>query len=281
MISGGYSIVRIVNKYGYPEYLVRAVKSSLHHPEPGVFGITTLINPPAMRHYRLHHWDDLVTDVDDFLYPMFGTAWHNHVAKFMGECEVAEEQLSIKFEDVIVRGILDVRNFDGTITDHKVTSAWSFVFDKPEWEQQLNLYAFLCGVNGYRVESLCINAFLRDWQEAKAKQYKDYPKKKFHELVIPLWDHDVQMKFLHDRIQDHKNGPRPCTPEERWQKPTVYAVKKKGRQRAVKCCETRVKADDYITSKSDSKLYIEERPGACIRCERYCVARSVCEYRGE
>ena len=42
-------------------------------------------------------------------------------------------------------GAIDRQEIDDgvSIYDYKVTSVWSLIFDKPEWERQLNCYAYL------------------------------------------------------------------------------------------------------------------------------------------
>jgi len=273
-------MARMTNKLNYPEAVYNAAKASLHRPEDGIYGITSLIGPPAIYFYRRERWDELEFDVDDFLWSLFGIAWHSFLTTHAGGAQVAEESLMVKVNDVIIRGQLDVRNFDGRVEDYKVTSGWSFVFAKPEWEQQLNAYAQLCTSMGYKVTELVIHAFLRDWSELNAMRYNKYPKRKFHTVNVPLWSEEKRKQFILDRIQDHKNGPRPCTPDERWQKETTYAVKKTGVQRARKCFDEKHLADEYISSqKKNADLYIETRPGQCVRCERYCPARTICEYR--
>ena len=68
--------------------------------------------------------------------------------------------------------------------------------------------------------------------------------------------------------------------EEMWERPSKFAVMKKGQKKAVKLCDTEWNAQDYILSASmiaSRNFYIEPRPGARIRCESYCICKDYCD----
>ncbi len=232
--------------------------------------------------YQCIAWDRLTVDVDDFLLSGFGTAWHQYLAKFATEVSesnyYAEQTLQMEHGGYIISGTPDIRSGAGAIDDYKVTSAWSFVFTKPEWEQQLNVYSLLAEANGFPITSLTINAFLRDWSSRNAMLYRpDYPDKPFYRVSVPLWSIEKRKQFVQERLDDHKKGLRPCTSEERWQRPTTWAVTKNGNKKAARVLDTEVEAQAWIRGKGG--YHIECRPGACRRCEDYCFVRSVCEFR--
>ena len=181
-------------------------------------------------------------------------------------------------DGVVISGTPDIRTTEGCIDDYKVTSAWSFVFAKPEWEQQLNTYALLADANGFPIEGLTIHAFLRDWSERNAVQYRpDYPDRPFYSVKLPLWPIDKRKAFVQERLADHKRGLRPCTSEERWQRPTTWAVTKDGNKKAARVLDTESEAQQWMRGKGG--YHIECRPGSCRRCADYCIVRSVCEFR--
>jgi hypothetical protein len=273
---------KLTNKLNYPSPIVRAVRENFHKPEEGIFGITSLCDSPTVRHYRINAWDDIVVDADDFLWAMFGTAFHQYLSKYVDSRAASEESLIMRLGDAVVRGQLDMRE-QGILSDFKVTSAWSFVFGKESWHQQLNMYSLLCEANDRPINRLFIQAFLRDWTQTNAWRYSpQYPKKKFFKVEIPLWSKERRMQFVRDRLADHKKGPRPCTAEERWQAPTKWAVMKQGVKTARKVCDTQDDAKAWIgKQKNADKLSIIKRPGGCRRCSDYCFVRSVCEYKGD
>lgn len=255
-------------------------QSQNKQPDPNVLRVTSLIAPPAIRTYQLSSWDRIVVDVDDFLLAGFGTAWHQYLQRFTpdGGAWYSEQILQMVCDDMIISGTPDLRSTEGDIDDFKVTSAWSFVFAKPAWEEQLNTYALLAEANGFPIHRLTIHAFLRDWSARNAAQYKpDYPDRPFYSVNVPLWTLERRKAFVQSRLADHKNGVRPCTPEERWQRPTTWAVIKDGNKKAARVLDTQQDAAAWMSSKQG--YHIECRRGSCRRCEDYCVVRSVCEFR--
>jgi hypothetical protein len=65
-----------------------------------------------------------------------------------------------------------------------------------------------------------------------------------------------------------------CTPEEMWEKPTSYAVKKEGGVRAKSVHETRELAEKALPPKG---YFIEVREGERTRCEKYCQVSPFCK----
>jgi hypothetical protein len=277
----------LTNKYNYPPPVVTMAEQALYQPDRQVIRCTSLISPPAIREYQLTHWNSISVDVDEFLLSGFGTAWHNYMAAFAAKVQsstwYSEQTLQMKCGDTIIQGTLDLRSIEGAIEDYKVTSCWAFVFGKPEWEQQLNVYALLCEANGIPVTSLTINAFLRDWSSMEAQRYApNYPARPFFRSPLRLWSLDERKEFVQRRLADHLAGLRPCTPEERWQRETTYAVMNGPNKKAARVLDTEAEAKAWIAAHGDDKKYgIVCRPGSCRRCESYCFVRSVCKYRNQ
>ena len=275
--------MKLLNRFNYPVCVVRAAQASLYRPVESLIRVTSLIGPPAIRQYQLLHWDDIVVDVDDFMQTGFGTAWHQYLSKFADETGYyAEQTLQMEHDGLIVQGTPDLRTASKRIDDYKVTSAWSFVFGKPEWEQQLNTYALLAHANGFPIDSLNIHAFLKDWSELNYMRYRpDYPERPFYHVELPLWSTEQQKAFVTKRIADHKAGMRPCTSEERWQKPTTWAVMKPDAKKATRVLDTEQEAKDWMAANTrhSEGFHIVCRPGGCRRCEDYCIVRSICEFK--
>jgi hypothetical protein len=66
----------------------------------------------------------------------------------------------------------------------------------------------------------------------------------------------------------------PCTPAEMWEKPTTYALKKKGGVRAIKVYETQEEAEKAFDPKAHE---IEVRLGSRTRCESFCPVNTYCQ----
>lgn len=274
--------MKIKNRYNYPDSIIRAVKKSLHRPEPNMYGVTSLVGPPLIRHLRITEWDKIVVDVDDFLDSLFGSAWHSFLEKYSSE-SLAEHTWTYNTSGIMVRGKTDTYREGGIIDDHKTVKAFSFIFGIKDWEQQLNLYALLARKNGYPVNQLNINAFIKDWSEWEFRRHRKdgYPEHKFYKINVPLWSLEKQEQYLQERLRDHlfDSEPRECTPEEKWAKPDMWAVKKKGRKSALRVLPTEKKAQEWLNSKKKKDdLFIEYRFGECTRCDRFCFVRGVCPY---
>jgi hypothetical protein len=96
-------------------------------------------------------------------------------------------------------------------------------------------------------------------------------------FTVPLWSNEVAENFLFERVRLHLKAEAgedlPCTPEERWERPTRFAVMKQGQKRAVRVFDTCGEAEGHVTK---GGLYVEERPGSSVRCESYCRVSSFC-----
>lgn len=276
------------NKFDYPNAVVKAAQSGLYLPNKEILRVTELIDSPLIKQLTMKYWDKLVIDVDEVVYSsLFGVAWHKFLSAFRINALI-EKRWSINKDGTIITGQTDMYDPErGIIEDNKTQSAWAFVFGTSSWERQLNCYAHLIDENGYSVNELWINSFLRDWSkfEAMKGRNRKYPKHKFHRMRVPLWDKVIREKYINDRLQLHKAEDYVCTPEEKWEKPTTYAVMKKDRKSAIRVLDTTNEAKEYIVAKNltnqmDSGIiYIEERKGGCIRCQDYCIVRNVCKYK--
>ena len=96
------------------------------------------------------------------------------------------------------------------------------------------------------------------------------------EIDVPIWSISETEDFIQLRLHAHyKETPDECTSEERWEKPTVYAVKKKDRKTAVKLYDNMTAAEAH--SSKAINLFIEVRQGVNIRCLHYCPCMPFCE----
>jgi hypothetical protein len=279
--------MKLTNELKYPESVYNAALDSIYKPLPDKIRVTELISPPLIRTLTMRHWDDIVVDVDDFLLSMFGTAFHKFLASYENKDNtIFGQRFDVKVGDYVLTGEPDKFNVNtGILEDYKTTSAWSFVFGHKEWEEQLNLYAHLLRLHGYKVYGLLINAFLRDWTLNQSRQRGrwDYPDKRFYVCRMKLWDLADTEKFIDTKITDIITNPeRECTPEEKWEHPTTYAVMKDGRKNAVRVLKTNEAALDWIEHNTKgaerNKITIDVRQGECVRCNGYCDVSKFCPY---
>ncbi|GAG79678.1 unnamed protein product, partial [marine sediment metagenome] len=172
-----------------------------------------------------------------------------------------------------------------TLDDYKFTSVWTVIFGlKTDWEQQLNCYKPFYEYAGFPVKELRVHILGRDWSRTKALQNHNYPKCEITTMPVPMWDNDKIKDFVYERVLLHQaceklsdNDLPLCTPDERWEKPTKYAIIKEGRKSAVRVLDTLENANQYINEKNlDDKHSIVLREGESTRCEFYCHLRDYC-----
>jgi hypothetical protein len=269
--------MRITNKYNLPEVFVRFAEANNYPPREGVISVSDLINPPLMRTLKKENWDRLESDASEYLWLLLGTAIHYVLEKHSPEELLTEHHLEFDFGDVKITGRADVYDDEKKeIHDYKVVSVYSFLLgEKLEWERQLNVYAYLFRKMGNDTKDLKIIAILRDWIKRKAIEEADYPKIPFLTKQVPLWSPEEQEKYVQERLQLFSLPPTECSLEDKWQKPTTWAIMQDGRKKAVAVIREKEKLDNIMLLPHQ---HIEERVGKPLRCLEYCICRGVCPY---
>ena len=100
------------------------------------------------------------------VWKVMGTAIHEVFEKAASNAYVSEERLSHTVDGTVISGAIDYQfEDDGEVDlkDYKSTSTYSITSgDKPEWERQLNVYAYLIRhAKGLKVRSASVIAVLR------------------------------------------------------------------------------------------------------------------------
>ena len=292
--------MKFTNKYNLPEIYVRAVTNDPYDSSGSDISTTVLLGPPRINALRKIHADFITEDVADRFFALDGQAIHYVIERSKTENDLVEIRLFYKDKAITnnwtLSGQFDVLNKDGNLIDVKNCSVWSVIYGKKEWEQQLNILDFLCRKNTDKltinnkpveVKKLSILAFMRDWKATEAERSDNYPKAKVVEIDINRWTEEEQEDYIRERIYLHQsafqgNKLPPCTPEERWHKPGVFALMKAGRKSSVKNSATLEQAKNYCKEKGidlNSKTFaIIERPGSDNRCESYCNVNEFCNY---
>ena len=138
--------MKITNKFGVPETLVALAQRDSYSKGKSDFSVTEIISPPRVQLLRRRHYKEMETDVADLLWSMMGTALHVVAERSQVDNHTNEERLFLEIDGVTLSGAIDLQyEEDGAvdITDYKFTSAWAVMNDKPEWEYQQKIYAWL------------------------------------------------------------------------------------------------------------------------------------------
>lgn len=282
--------MKLTNKHNLPQSIVNALHRPSYSKEGAHLSVTQLINAPKIVALRARFEDEIETDASDQIWSLFGNAIHQVLEHGKDASHVVEQRLHAEIDGWHISGAIDLQiiNPDGTVSirDYKTTSAWSVMSEKLEWEHQLNVYAWLVNrVHGVEVRDLGIVAIIRDWNRRDAAAKESYPQAPIKELPIKLWDKDRIESYISDRISRHSamefaiesNDDLPeCSPDEMWERQTVFAVKKKGGVRAKAIYQDESEAKKVIESLGKD-FELEVRPGERVRCKNFCQVNQFCK----
>ena len=291
--------MKLTNNFGMPETILNVIARPQYSKGKANMSVTELLNSPRIVQLKRKHWDDLTEDAADMVWSIFGTAIHGVLEHGKGDNHIVEERIHVELDGMHISGAIDLQELtpEGIIvSDYKTTSAWAVMNEKQDWHNQLNSYAYLVeAAKKLPVCKLQIVAIVRDWSRRDAATRDGYPKAPIVVIDIPLWSFDERLAYVRSRISLHgdalfemeTDGEMPeCTPEECWEKPTVYALKKDGNVRAKSVHETREVADKALAAatekaKKGEKFLIEVREGGRTRCENFCQVAPYCQQHQE
>ena len=280
--------MKYTNRNHLPDPVVKALTAYEKDEVVEGLRVTTLIDSPRISQLRQQHTHDIVEDVSDMVWKVMGTAIHEVFEKAASNAYVSEERLSHTIDGTVISGAIDYQfENDGEVDlkDYKSTSTYSITSgDKPEWERQINVYAYLIRhAKRLKVRSASVVAVLRDWRRSDAERRDDYPQAPITEIKITLWPDAEQDAYVKERVRLHRVaeleqdfGLPPCTPEEQWAKSAKWAVHKGKNKRALKLFDNEEDAQEFAGQSEDRS--VTERPATLTRCENnYCRVADFCD----
>jgi len=281
--------MKLTNKYNLPLPFVLAVKQKTYDNQGSWRTITELIAPPKIAHLKRKHDNELEEDVIDRVYTFQGEIVHAVIERNAKseEC-VKDGWLSEKrlFKEVLgkkISGAYDLFNPEtGELIDVKNSTAYKAKRNEApeEWVHQINILAHLLRNEGHHIKRARIVLIIRDYSKPEARRDPDYPQSPVLYLDIPIWDDEKAKQYLEDRVKLHlqaETEEATCSPEDRWAKPTIWAIKKKNTSRAITggLFAIEEKAKEKL-AELGSGFEIEHRPGQNMRCELYCPVSKFC-----
>jgi hypothetical protein len=280
--------MKLTNKYNLPQTFVNVLNRPTYTKGKAHLSATEIINSPRIVQLKKIHWDNLEEDVADKVWAIFGTAIHAVLELGKDEHHIIEQRLHANVDGWDISGAIDLQRVedDGIIVaDYKTTGAWAVMNEKSDWEQQLNIYAWLVEkVKKVPVKKVEIIAIIRDWNRRDAQTREGYPEAPIKVIDVPLWSFAKRESFIKERIHLHSNAlfatetsedlPE-CSPSEMWEKPAFWAVRKIGNKRATAVFDTEDKALAKIEEMGKG-YEIEFRPGERTRCANFCQVRDFC-----
>lgn len=278
--------MKITNEQGLPKPFVDACRRQRRY-DPKTYSVTELLKGTAEIILSRRHDAEMTDDAANRVWAVFGSAAHSILEQ--GEesaAQIKENRLSADIDGFTVTGQFDLYDADThTVTDYKTVSVWRVIFkDWDSYRKQLIAYCWLLHKAGFEADKGQIVALIKDHSKSKAKRERDYPKYPVYTISWEFTAEDFEQfeAWLHSKIADIKaaiSTPdaelEPCAPEERWAKPTKYAVMKKGRKKALKIYDDRTDADIHALGVGG---YVEERKGTDTKCTDYCACCNFCKY---
>lgn len=279
--------MKLTNKHNLPEPFVLAVSQKTYDNQGSWRSVTELIGPPKIAYLKRKHDDDLEEDVIDRVYTLQGEIAHGVVeraAKEMGKDGwLSEQRIFAELHGKKISGAYDLFNpVTGDLIDVKNSTAWKAKKGEApkEWVEQTNLLAHLLRQQGQKINSIKILLVIRDHSKPEARRDPEYPQSPVVLLDVPIWDDEKCKVFLDERVRLHldaETNEATCSPEDRWAKPTIWAIKKKGQSRAI---PGGLYADEQKAKEKLAELgagyEIDFRPGENTRCELYCPVAKFC-----
>jgi hypothetical protein len=281
----------ITNRYSLPQPFVDLVSGDTYSKGESDITTTGLAQPPKIAELTRRHASEITMDASEKVWTMMGTANHyvlEQIALRNPERYVTEQRFYMDIDGVKLGGQIDLFDRETeTLWDYKVSSVYKAMSDdKLEWTKQANVNKLLCEHNGIHPKKLAILLVCKDWKRKEAEFKADYPKCAILEIPLPIWQEAETLAYIKSRINLHNaaklieedDAIPVCTEEERWAKPTTWAVlKEKGAKRAVNGGLYELESEALAHAKRISGA-VEKRDGSNPRCENYCQVRQWCQF---
>lgn len=278
---------KVTNRLKLPRAFVEAIQNDPYDPDDGGqhsdYTITGLLKPPRMA--ELARTNEVTEDAADRLYSLQGQIIHGILERSKQELEeqgfVVEKRFYRSYivdgKTFIVSAKVDVFDpVDARLSDYKYTSvaaARKGLKDEHKW--QVNFQAELVRSAGFVVDSADATVLMRDWSAERT--FAGYPASPAMVHNVPLLSTQEIDAFVVERIRLHEAAkvqlPQ-CTPEERWARSTFAVMKDTIAAKATRVFDSQAEAESFVKDKGTG--LVVERPGASIRCMRYCPVRSIC-----
>ena len=279
----------ITNKHNLPQTFVNVANRPSYTKGKAHVSATELLNSPRIVQLKKKYDEQITVDVSDMIWSIIGTAIHGVLEQGKDENHIVEQRLHAELDGWHISGAIDLQIVHASgveINDYKNVGVWSVINEKIEWEQQLNIYAWLVEhVKKTPVTNLAIIAIVRDWNSRDAETRQGYPQSQVVTIPVNLWSMEERETFIRNRIHVQSEGlfamdtgevlPL-CSATEMWEKPTQYAVKKEGGVRAKSLHADKEEAEEALL-KAGKGYILETREGDRTRCSRFCPVSKFCD----
>jgi len=194
-----------------------------------------------------------------------------------------EQRHEKEVDDYIISGKYDLV-IDGTLSDYKSTSVWTYIFDSNalKYTQQGSIYKWLAP-NQIQGTVMQIHYIFTDWSSSQAARDPKYPQTRVITKEYPLWSIEQTEHYIKNKLKEFKaylDKPQidlpECTKEELWESDTKYKYYKNPAKmaRATKNYDTLNEANARLAA--DGRVgTVVTVPGEVKAC-RYCEVSAIC-----
>ena len=208
------------------------------------------------------------------------------------EGEIKENEIPVYVEqrhekqvgDYIISGKYDLV-LDGTISDYKSTSIWTYIYDSNalKYTQQGSIYKWLAP-DRITNNTIDIQFIFTDWSGAQAMRDPKYPQSRVLTKAYPLWSVEQTDHFIKEKLEDisrYLDKPQEalpeCTSEELWESETKYKYFKNPNKmaRATKNYSTLLEAQSRMAD--DGNVGVINTVRGEVKACRYCEVSGICE----
>jgi hypothetical protein len=195
-----------------------------------------------------------------------------------------EQRHEKEINNYIISGKYDLV-VDGTVSDYKSTSVWSYIFDSNalKYTQQASIYKWLAP-DRITDNTVHIQYIFTDWSAAQAARDPSYPQTRVITKEYPIWSTEQTQHFISEKLNlltEYLDKPQEslpeCTKEELWESETVYKYYKNPSKmsRSTKNSDSLDEANLRLANDGGVGTVVTVR-GEVKAC-RYCEVSEICK----
>lgn len=160
-----------------------------------------------------------------------------------------------------------------------------------DWVSELNVYRWLCHMNGIDIGRLELFAMFYDLSSDSSTHHRDVPTLGFRLIPVELWALSETARYVGQRLRLHQEAEcvadrdlSICTKQEQWSIGHGFAVKNSTTKTDLGIFPTQREALHWLSSPKNlaaldlREIAIERREGIPRRCKSHCPVRFDCSY---
>jgi hypothetical protein len=175
----------------------------------------------------------------------------------------------------------------GVICDYKTASVNKVKFgDFHDWYMQGMVYAWILTRNKFPVTQCRFIALLKDHSKTEAERDRQYPQTPVFVYEFPVKQSELFTigAYVRSKAAEYEkylgtddDAIPACSSDQRWERPSKFAVKKEGRVKAVRVFDSQEEADAKV-AELGAGHYVETRKGESLKCAHYCLCSYFCNF---